>query len=104
MCGKQWRNSGSVIFHQVAGKTYRMKKILIGLIPLIGLTAQAQKPNVLILFADDQRADAVCWTGNTYIETHNIDKLAEVGVRFSISLISGSRNILLKSILKIETD
>jgi len=53
-----------------------MKKILLGLIPLIGVTTQAQKPNILFLFADDQRADALGCSGNLYMKTPNIDKLA----------------------------
>ena len=31
------------------------------------------KPNVLFLFADDQRADALECSGNSYIKTPNID-------------------------------
>lgn len=36
-----------------------MKEIASGLLLLLGLTFQAQKPNILILFADDQHADAL---------------------------------------------
>lgn len=92
MFGKQWRNSGSIICRQEAGRTYRMKKILIGLIPLIGVTAQAQKPNILILFADDQRADALGCSGNSCIKTPNIDKLAVGGVRFTNSYVMGGHH------------
>lgn len=69
-----------------------MKKLLIGLIPLIGFTAHAQKPNILILFADDQRADALGCSGNTYIKTPNIDKLAGGGVRFTNSYVMGGHH------------
>jgi arylsulfatase A-like enzyme len=69
-----------------------MKKFLLGLIPLIGVTAQAQKPNILILFADDQRADALGCSGNTYIKTPNIDKLAEGGIRFTNSYVMGGHH------------
>ena len=92
MSGKQWRNSGLKIYLPEEGKTYRMKKLLIGLIPLIGAPAQAQKPNILILFADDQRADALGCSGNTYIKTPNIDKLAEGGVRFTNSYVMGGHH------------
>jgi arylsulfatase A-like enzyme len=69
-----------------------MKKILLGLIPFIGLAAQAQKPNILFLFADDQRADALGCSGNSYIRTPNIDKLARSGVRFTNSYVMGGHH------------
>jgi hypothetical protein len=37
-------------------------------------------PNVLFLFADDQRADALGFAGNPYIRTPHIDRLAQTGV------------------------
>jgi len=52
----------------------------------------AQKPNVLFLLADDQRADALGCSGNSYIKTPNIDKLAQSGVRFSNSYVMGGHH------------
>lgn len=48
-----------------------------------------QAPNVLFLFADDQRADAIGCSGNQYIKTPNIDKLAKSGVRFTNAYVMG---------------
>ena len=50
------------------------------------------KPNILFLFADDQRADALGCAGNTYIRTPNIDKLAENGVRFINCYVMGGHH------------
>lgn len=50
------------------------------------------KPNILFLFADDQRADALGCSGNTYIRTPHIDKIAENGVRFSNSYVMGGHH------------
>ena len=50
------------------------------------------KPNILFLFADDQRADAIGCAGNTYIQTPNIDKLAETGVRFTNNYVMGGHH------------
>ena len=50
------------------------------------------RPNILFLFADDQRADALGCAGNTYIRTPNIDKLAESGVRFSNGYVMGGHH------------
>lgn len=47
------------------------------------------KPNVLFLFADDQRADALGITGNPYIQTPTIDQLAREGSRFSNAYVMG---------------
>ncbi len=53
---------------------------------------QAVKPNVLILLADDQRADAIGCSGNVYIKTPNIDKLAGRGTRFTNSYVMGGHH------------
>jgi len=55
-------------------------------------TEQNKKPNILFLFADDQRADALGCSGNTYIKTPNIDKIAERGVRFSNNYVMGGHH------------
>ncbi|MEN2281435.1 sulfatase-like hydrolase/transferase [Algoriphagus sp. SE2] len=47
------------------------------------------KPNVLFLFADDQRADALGINGNPYIQTPTIDQLGREGTRFSNAYVMG---------------
>jgi arylsulfatase A-like enzyme len=51
-----------------------------------------QKYNILFLFADDQRADAMGCAGNTYIRTPNIDRLAQRGIRFSNAYVMGGHH------------
>lgn len=51
-----------------------------------------KKPNILFLFADDQRADALGCAGNTYIETPNIDQLAKTGVQFFNTYVMGGHH------------
>lgn len=51
-----------------------------------------KRPNILFLFADDQRADALGCSGNKYIRTPNIDQLAINGVRFSHSYVMGGHH------------
>jgi arylsulfatase A-like enzyme len=55
-------------------------------------TAGAKKPNILFLFADDQRADAMGCAGNPYIKTPNIDNLARNGVRFTSAYVMGGHH------------
>ncbi|MEM9644318.1 MAG: sulfatase-like hydrolase/transferase [Planctomycetota bacterium] len=73
---------------------------------VVGTSAkiQAQKPNVLILFTDDQRADTIAALGNDSIITPNLDELANRGCNVSSAYCLGanmgavcrpSRNMLL---------
>ncbi len=62
----------------------------------LSLFTQAQKnpskPNVLFLFADDQRADALGASGNSYIQTPNLDQLAQEGSRFTNAYVMGGNH------------
>ena len=51
-----------------------------------------QKLNILFLFSDDQRVDAVGAYGNPYVKTPNIDQLAYRGVRFTNNFCMGSHH------------
>ena len=44
--------------------------------------AEPERPNILFLFADDQRADTIGAWGNSHIRTPNIDGLAHAGLSF----------------------
>jgi len=44
--------------------------------------ARPERPNILFLFADDQRADTIHAWGNPYIRTPNLDRLVERGFSF----------------------
>ncbi len=65
------------------------------------LTATAQdRPNVVFILTDDQRADALSCMGHPHLKTPNIDRLAEEGVLFknhfcTTSLCSPSRASIL---------
>jgi len=50
------------------------------------------RSNILLLFSDDQRADAVGAYGNPYVRTPNIDEIAERGVRFTNAYCMGSHH------------
>lgn len=62
-----------------------------------------RKPNVVIILTDDQRWDALGVSGNPYLKTPNIDKLAAEGVFFknyfcTTSLCSPSRASILSGV------
>ncbi|RIH66392.1 DUF4976 domain-containing protein [Mariniphaga sediminis] len=79
-----------------------MKPIIFSVLILIGMLSGCSPaersderkpyPNVLFFFADDQRADALGCSGNPYIKTPNIDRLAETGVRFSNAYVMGGHH------------
>ena len=43
------------------------------------LDTPPKKPNIIVMLTDDQRWDALGFTGNTSINTPNIDALAKQG-------------------------
>jgi arylsulfatase A-like enzyme len=54
--------------------------------------AQQPAPNILFLFADDQRADTIGALGNSVISTPNLDRLVRRGVSFNRAYMAGSNN------------
>ena len=52
----------------------------------------AEKPNILVLFADDQRADTIAALGNSVIKTPNLDRLVRRGLAFNRAYMQGSFN------------
>ena len=44
---------------------------------------EAMRPNVVFIMTDQQSANMMSCTGNPYLETPNLDRLASTGVRFS---------------------
>jgi arylsulfatase A-like enzyme len=64
------------------------------LCPVAGLHAAdgPGKPNVLFLFADDQRADTIAAWGNRHIKTPHLDRLAGRGFSFRNNYCFGSNS------------
>jgi arylsulfatase A-like enzyme len=50
----------------------------------------AEKPNVLILYADDWRHDTLGCAGNPVVKTPHLDQLAKEGVRFTHACVTTS--------------
>ncbi len=48
------------------------------------------RPNILLILADDQRADTIAAFGNPIIQTPNLDRLARGGFRFTRAYCMGS--------------
>ena len=58
------------------------------LVMVVSLTA-AQPPNIVFIFADDQRADTIAALGNPVIKTPNLDRFVKRGVAFSRAYMQG---------------
>lgn len=54
--------------------------------------AASTRPNVLFLFADDQRPDTIGAWGNSLVETPNIDSIARRGLSFRSNYCLGSNS------------
>ena len=52
--------------------------------------AEASKPNVILIFSDDQRYNTIHALGNEAIQTPNLDRLAKEGTSFSRAYMMGS--------------
>ena len=65
---------------------------ILALSVMSGLAIEASapvRPNILFLFADDQRADTIAALGNPVIKTPNLDRLCRRGVAFKRAYMQG---------------
>ncbi len=69
---------------------YYKALILLVLISGCGQKGVQQSPNIIFLLTDDQRADALGVAGNTVIQTPNLDRLANDGIRFTNAFVTSS--------------
>jgi arylsulfatase A-like enzyme len=65
---------------------------LFALAPLTSLEAAPPRPNVLFLFADDQRPDTIAALGNPIIKSPHLDRLARTGIAFNRAYMQGAMN------------
>src|SRR5690606_229619 len=56
----------------------------------VGMGATPDRPNLILIMADDQSAGALGCYGNPVIQTPNLDALAARGIRFDQALVSQS--------------
>jgi arylsulfatase A-like enzyme len=63
---------------------------LVALIALSRLTAQTDKPNVLIIYTDDHRYTGVHALGGGAVKTPHLDELANNGIAFTKAYLMGS--------------
>ena len=67
-----------------------MIRLLLVILYSLAFLQAKQRPNILFLFADDQRADTIAAHGNPHIQTPHLDSLAEEGFCFLRNYCAGS--------------
>jgi arylsulfatase A-like enzyme len=66
--------------------------LAVSFLPNLGAAVTNSRPNILFLFADDQRADTIGAWGNSHIKTPNLDKLVDAGFSFRGNYIFGGNS------------
>jgi arylsulfatase A-like enzyme len=69
-----------------------LRSLLVVLLVLLAsgtVSAAERRPNVVFIFADDQRADTIRALGNPHIRTPNLDRLAARGMAFDRAYMQG---------------
>jgi arylsulfatase A-like enzyme len=64
----------------------------VAFLPDLDAAVPKSRPNILFLFADDQRADTIAAWGNPHIRTPNLDKLVGAGFSFQGNYIFGGNS------------
>jgi arylsulfatase A-like enzyme len=70
----------------------RVAVVILTLFVLASPLSAAERPNILFLFADDQRADTIEAWGNKHIRTPNIDRLVDRGFSFRNNYCFGANS------------
>src|SRR5262245_50756622 len=69
-------------------------RMLVAVLTRSACAATAQPPsttpNILFLFADDQRADTIAALGNSHIQTPALDRLCRQGMVFTRAYMQGA--------------
>jgi len=66
-----------------------LPRLLSALLAVTISLSAAPTPNVVFIFADDQRADTIAALGNPVIKTPNLDRLVKRGVAFTRAYMQG---------------
>ncbi len=73
-----------------------MKRLFLFSLFFVALALRSEsataRPNVLVIFTDDQRADTIAALGNPHIKTPNLDRLVKRGVSFDRAYMQGGMN------------
>jgi arylsulfatase A-like enzyme len=66
-----------------------LPRLLVAFLAAVVSLAAAPAPNIVFIFADDQRADTIAALSNPVIKTPNLDRLVKRGVAFNRAYMQG---------------
>ena len=69
---------------------YRISITLLQLLILVGAAVAQAQPNIVFILSDDHRWDTLGVMGHPFVDTPNIDSLAEEGVLFENAFVTSS--------------
>ncbi len=78
-----------MILQCLARSTFVLSTLLTLSLSVAHAAEEPARPNVLILFTDDQRADTIAALGNSVIKTPNLDRLVKRGLSFERAYMQG---------------
>ena len=73
----------TIFYHNIMNKTILLLTVCCSLNHVIDVTAQKQKPNIIIIYTDDMGIGDLSCYNSKWISTPNIDKLAANGIKFN---------------------
>lgn len=70
-----------------------MRALFLGLVLLTWSVAAANRPDVVLILADDVRADTIRALGNKEVLTPDLDELVRRGIAFSRAMLRTSKQL-----------
>ena len=68
------------------------RSFLLSLLAWASVCSAATRPNIVFIFADDQRADTIAALGNPVIQTPHLDRLVQRGLSFTHAYMQGGNH------------
>jgi len=75
------------------------KNVVMALLPFSCLIKAQEKPNIVVIIADDLASDEISCYGGKNLRTHNIDRIAKEGVRFTHNYASCTMSVPIRASL-----
>ena len=85
--------------HDSATRFIRITALASGLLPVSAAAAQGEKPNIVVIVADDLLSSEISCYGGRNLETANIDRLAREGLRMTGAYASMAMSVPIRASL-----
>lgn len=75
------------------------KGACLALLPVAGTLKAQEKPNIVVILADDLASNEISCYGGKNLKTPNIDRIAEEGIRFTNNFASCAMSVPIRASL-----